>query len=82
MSQRLTTNSPIGKNPDQCLDEKMHSDFHPSFAPDGKHILFVSDRDGNNEIYIMDLDGKNQKRLTFNKVDDDFPQWRTVKKPK
>lgn len=34
------------------------------FSPDGKKILFTSDRDGDLELYEMDADGKNVKRLT------------------
>ena len=30
-------------------------DFSPSWSPDGRHIAFVSDRDGNEEIYVMEL---------------------------
>lgn len=36
-------------------------------SPDGKTILFTSDRDGDLEIYSMNLKGKNLKRLTFEK---------------
>ncbi len=42
-------------------------DFNPSISPDGKKLLFVSDRDGNREIYITDLewlDGYSQWRAT------------------
>ena len=34
------------------------------FSPDGKRILFTSDRDGDLELYEMDTEGKNVKRLT------------------
>lgn len=34
------------------------------FSPDGKKILFTSDRDGDLELYAMDADGKNPQRLT------------------
>jgi TolB protein len=45
-------------------------DRSPEISPDGKHIAFISDRDGNKEVYIMDIDGTNQKRLTHNTVPD------------
>jgi Tol biopolymer transport system component len=35
-----------------------------SYSPDGKHIVFCSNRDGNLELYIMDADGKNVRQLT------------------
>ena len=43
----------------------------PEISPNGKHIAFISDRDGNQEVYVMDIDGMNQKRLTYNT----FPAW-------
>jgi Tol biopolymer transport system component len=37
-----------------------------SYSPDGKHIVFCSNRDGeeNLELYIMDSDGGNVRKLT------------------
>jgi len=40
------------------------NDIEPEFSPDGKKIVFASDRTGNYEIYTMDLDGKNLLNLT------------------
>jgi Tol biopolymer transport system component len=39
-------------------------DAEGSFSPDGKQIVFCSNRDGNLELYIMDSDGKNVRKLT------------------
>lgn len=38
------------------------------WSPDGKEIVFISDRDGNPEIYVMNADGSNVKRLTDDPV--------------
>lgn len=50
------------------------SDDHPAFSPDGKQIVFTSNRDADNlsvpvfeqdfEIYVMDVNGTNVRRLT------------------
>ncbi len=50
-------------------------DWHPEVSPDGKQVVFISNRDGNQEIYVMNIDGSDQKRLTFNNVDDWYPSW-------
>jgi len=50
-------------------------DRYGSYSPDGKRIIFESNRDGNWEIYIMDSDGQNQARLTQNNHDDRRPCW-------
>jgi Tol biopolymer transport system component len=41
-------------------------DAEGSYSPDGKHIVFCSNRSGekNLELYIMDADGKNVRQLT------------------
>jgi len=35
------------------------------FAPDGKHIAFTAQYDGNTEVYLMDAQGGVPKRLTY-----------------
>jgi len=39
-------------------------DAECSYSPDGKQILFVSDRDGDPDIFLMDADGTNTRQLT------------------
>lgn len=45
----------------------------PVFSPDGREIVFVSDRDGNFELYGMNADGTCQTRLTDHPLTDDDP---------
>lgn len=47
----------------------------PAWSPDGKRIVFVSDRDGNAELYLMDADGRNQTRITNDAKTDYMPSW-------
>ena len=70
-----------GGNP-QNLTNNPSDDRDPSWSPDGKRIVFSSDRDmergnaaHNVEIYVMDADGKNQQRLTKNLTEDKDPSW-------
>jgi len=39
-------------------------DAEGSYSPDGRHIVFCSNRDGNLELYIMEADGGHVRQLT------------------
>ncbi len=39
-------------------------DAECAYTPDGKHIVFCSDRGGNPNLYVMDADGGNVRQLT------------------
>jgi Tol biopolymer transport system component len=47
----------------------------PVWSPDGKKILFTSDRDGDFEVYVMNADGSGQRNLTRNPAHDSAPTW-------
>ncbi len=53
-------------------------DWHPSWASDGRHIVFSTNRDGNNEVYVMDTNGDNPRNLTVNTASDTSPDWSPV----
>ena len=63
------------------LTNNPSDDKFPSWSPDGKRIVFTSDRAGRgavgitSEIYVMDADGQNEQRLTNNRKNDSFPSW-------
>ena len=40
------------------------SDNNPAWSPDGKKLVFMSDRDGDIEIYVVSVDGTGLRRLT------------------
>ena len=40
------------------------SDHSPRFAPDGKNILFISNRSDTSQLWIVAVDGKEPKQLT------------------
>ncbi|MDZ4805246.1 MAG: hypothetical protein SGI90_10330 [Candidatus Eisenbacteria bacterium] len=46
------------------LTASLGYDAEATISPDGKTIVFTSDRDGDLELYSMSLDGQNVKRLT------------------
>src|ERR1700730_12733249 len=39
-------------------------DCQPRYSPDGKHIVFMSDRSGSDQIWIADPDGSHTRALT------------------
>lgn len=47
----------------------------PVWSPDGKQIVFTSQRDGKGEIYVMNSDGTEQINLTKHPDGDNEPQW-------
>ena len=61
ITKRITNNSAI--------------DVSGSFSPDGKNIVFNSDRTGRRHLYIIDNNGKNIKRISREKGSYYTPVW-------
>lgn len=40
-------------------------DVHPRFSPDGKKILFISDRSGADNVWVIDTEKKDTTQMTF-----------------
>src|SRR5438045_2630764 len=47
----------------------------PIFSPDGKHIAFTADYDGNLDVYVMPAEGGQPKRLTWHPGPDRAVGW-------
>lgn len=56
---RLTPDVRVEGHPDQTPLNQL-----PRWSPDGKRILFLSNRDGKGNLYLMDADGSNLTKLT------------------
>jgi TolB protein len=52
-----------GSNPRRLTDNPKY-DAEPVVSPDGKQIVFGSQRDGDFDIYVMNSDGSHVRRLT------------------
>lgn len=55
-----------------------HTDFvdeDPFWSPDGKQIVFQSNRTGNYQIFKMNADGTEQQNVSNNKNDEYWPSW-------
>ncbi len=46
------------------LTKETGYDAEATISPDGKKIVFTSDRTGDLELYVMDIDGSNLKQVT------------------
>ncbi len=46
-------------------------DTYPVFSPNGKFLLFTSDRSGRPQIYRKDLNGGREERITFTGAEND-----------
>ena len=47
----------------QATDGKLGEETMPTWSPDGRTIVFVSNRDGNFELYAIDRTGRNERRV-------------------
>ena len=46
-----------------------------SWAPDGRHLVVTSDRDGTRRLWVIDTDTGWARPLTEGAVDDNGPHW-------
>ncbi len=50
-------------------------DHIPNLAPDGRRLVFSSDRSGETEFWLADLNGSNPVQLTSMAILPGFPRW-------
>ena len=55
---------PIAGGKAARITSGMGFDGQPRYSPDGKSIVFVSDRSGYEDLWLVDADGKNPRALT------------------
>ena len=49
--------------------------WNASWSPDGRHIAFVSDREGLRSIWVMTVDGQHVRRISSTEFRDGRPTW-------
>lgn len=55
---------PIGGGTATRITSGQAHDVQPRFSPDGRRIVFVSDRSGADNLWLVDADGRNPHQLT------------------
>lgn len=65
-------------NPDGSGVQQMTtrgSNEDPAWSPDGRHLVYSSNRSGTKDVYVMHADGSGQKQLTRNARNNFAPDW-------
>ncbi len=57
------------------LSSPAGTELFPKFSPDGSHIAFTGNYDGNTDIYIIPSAGGIPKRITFHGMDERILGW-------
>ena len=52
----------------------------PFFSPDGRHIVFSSNRTGKNQLYLINIDGHNERAITSDQHNYYKPRWSPIMK--
>ena len=52
-------------------DDESGPDYFAAWSPDGRSIVFTSDRGGNGDLYVIGADGRGERELTT----DDFREF-------
>src|SRR5258708_4421172 len=66
-ANRTTTNIWLASTRDdnrRQLTSTTKHDRHPRWSPDGKRLLFESDRSGDSQLWVIDVDGGEARQLT------------------
>jgi serine/threonine protein kinase/Tol biopolymer transport system component len=61
-----------GKNQQQLTTPETRAEVYPAVSPEGRYVVFSSNRTGNSNIYRLDITTGDQKQLT-NGTSEEFP---------
>jgi TolB protein len=66
---------PGGEDRRVVTDLSWRNSEDPSWAPDGRHLVFASDRSGASKLYVFDVVEGGFRQLTFGNDPDITPAW-------
>lgn len=58
---------PIEGGKAEALTSGMPYEVHPRFSPDGKQVVYISDKSGAQNVWVMDLETKKERAITKDK---------------
>lgn len=58
---------PIGGGEATPLTRGLAYEVHPRFSPDGKSLVYISDKSGSENIWVMDLESKKETQVSEDK---------------
>lgn len=58
---------PIGGGKATQITSGMQYDVHPRYSPDGKSLVFISDKSGSDNIWTMNISSKEDQQITKEK---------------
>ena len=59
----------------RLLPPSQFRDFHPTWSPDGKRLLFFSNRSGNLDVWSVKSNGTDLRQLTTDPMEDLYGTW-------
>ncbi len=60
----------------QGTHDELGEEMTPAWSPDGRTLVFASNRDGNLELYAIDRSGRNERRITSTpRLDEENPRF-------
>ena len=73
---KLCRITPDGRRQTQITSGPKHEiDDSPSWAPDGRHLVFSSTKGGKSHIYMVNMDGTGLEQLTTGGTHHSSPSW-------
>ena len=71
----LVVDTGNGPSAAKALTNDSGDETHFEWAPDGRSMIYVTEKDGNPEIYAVDTEDRKSRRLTQNRIEDADPKW-------